>query len=90
MIRAMTRAERIRALLATLEPERLEVTDESEQHRGHGGWRDGGETHFRLTIRATAFTGLSRVECHRRINALLAAEFAAGLHALAIDARAPP
>jgi BolA protein len=83
----MNRQTRIRALLAPLDPVELDILDESERHRGHGGWREGGETHYRLRIRARSLNGLSRVECHRRINALLAPEFASGLHALAIDAK---
>jgi BolA protein len=83
----MTMEERIRATLLTLAPAELDVIDDSEKHRGHGGWREGGETHFTVRIRAAALDGLSRVECHRRINALLAGEFVRGLHALAIDAR---
>ena len=83
----MSMKERITAHLAALSPRELEVIDESEQHRGHGGWREGGETHFRVVIRAGLFDGLSRVERHRRINGLLAPEFARGLHALAIRAK---
>lgn len=83
----MNRADRIRNALLALEPAELEVTDDSEKHRGHGGWREGGETHYSIRLRAPALAGLSRVEIHRRINALLANEFAAGLHALAIDAK---
>lgn len=79
--------DRIRKTLQTLSPAELEVIDDSEKHRGHGGWREGGDTHFTVRIRAAALDGLSRVECHRRINAMLADEFARGLHALAIDAR---
>lgn len=79
--------DRIRKTLQTLSPSALEVIDDSEKHRGHGGWREGGDTHFTVRIRAAALDGLSRVECHRRINAMLADEFARGLHALAIDAR---
>lgn len=82
-----TRQARITAALSALEPSELEVIDESEQHRGHGGWRQEGETHYRVVIRAKAFAGLSRVAAHRQINALLETEFAAGLHALAIDAK---
>jgi BolA protein len=86
-IQPMAMADRIRATLLTLSPAELDVIDDSEKHRGHGGWREGGETHFTVRIRSTALDGLSRVECHRRINELLADEFARGLHALAIDAR---
>lgn len=83
----MNRQERISALLSTLEPIQLEVIDESEQHHGHAGWREGGETHYRVKIRTAQFDGLSRVERHRRVNALLAVEFRQGLHALAVVAK---
>lgn len=82
-----TRQERIHEALATLAPAELVVTDDSEKHRGHGGWREGGETHYHIHLRAAALNGLSRVECHRRINTLLAEEFRTGLHALALDAK---
>ena len=85
----MSMKERISASLQTLSPITLEVIDESENHRGHGGWREGGETHYRVIIRAQCFAGASRVDRHRQVNALLANEFARGLHALAISAKAP-
>jgi BolA family transcriptional regulator, general stress-responsive regulator len=72
-----------------LQPSTLTVTDESEQHRGHGGWREGGETHFRLHIVSEAFSGKSRVERHRLVNEVLKGAFDKGLHALAIQAKAP-
>ncbi len=81
--------ERIaRKLALAFTPSNLEVLDESASHAGHAGARPGGETHFRVRIASPDFGGLSRVEIHRRINAQLADEFAAGLHALAIEARA--
>ncbi len=70
-------------------PQSLDVVDESHQHAGHAGHRPGGETHFRVTIVAEAFRGMSRIERHRMINAILAAELAGGVHALAIHASAP-
>jgi BolA family transcriptional regulator, general stress-responsive regulator len=70
-------------------PDQLDVTDESHQHHGHAGWREGGETHFRLDIVSRAFSGKSRVDRHRLVNEALAGAFARGLHALAIKARAP-
>ena len=70
-------------------PESLDVTDESHLHEGHAGHRPGGETHFRLYIVSPAFEGKSRVERHRMINAVLAAELAGPVHALAIGAKAP-
>ena len=78
-----------RTLEAELNPAELSVTDESHQHHGHAGWREGGETHFRIDIVSDAFAGKSRVDRHRLVNQTLAGAFARGLHALAIKARAP-
>jgi BolA protein len=79
-------AARIEAKLrAAFAPERLEVVDESERHRGHAGWREGGETHFRVTMRAAALDGLGRVERSRAVHRVLADELAGGVHALALD-----
>ena len=72
-----------------LHPTALSVVDESHQHAGHAGWREGGETHYRLDIVSAAFAGKSRVERHRMVNDVLADAFQRGLHALAIKARAP-
>jgi len=74
-----------RRLEQAFHPERLEVIDESESHRGHGGWREGGETHFRVVMRAESLGGLSRVERSRAVHKVLAAELASGIHALALD-----
>jgi len=65
-------------------PVALSVVDDSEAHRGHGGYREGGNTHFNVAIKAAAFNGLSRVAQQRLINKTLAAEFESGLHALAL------
>ena len=70
-------------------PKKLRLVDESHQHVGHQGHRPGEPTHFRLYIVAEAFRGKSRLECHRMINAALAAELGGGIHALAIHASAP-
>lgn len=83
-------AERItKKLQHALSPQALNVIDESHQHQGHGGWREGGETHFRVEIVSDAFAGRSRLERHRLVNAALAEELADGVHALAIAARGP-
>jgi BolA protein len=82
----MTAAERItETLTEAFRPVRLNVVDESQLHKGHAGHRPEGETHFRVKIAADAFRGKSRVEAHRMIHRALAAEFARGLHALAIE-----
>lgn len=76
-------------LTAALAPTQIEVIDESHQHHGHAGWREGGETHFRVRLVSSAFSGLSRVDRHRRVNAILAEELAGRVHALAMETRAP-
>ena len=78
-----------RKLETELAPATLEVIDESHLHAGHAGWRESGETHFRIHVVADAFAGKSRLERHRMVNAILAEELKAGVHALAIAARAP-
>ena len=86
----MNRQERIEtALRDALSPAHLAVLDESHLHHGHAGWREGGETHYRLEIVSDAFAGKSRVDRQRTVNALLAEEFASGLHALAMTTKAP-
>jgi BolA family transcriptional regulator, general stress-responsive regulator len=84
----MDMKDSIRAKLeAAFRPSALEVVDESDQHAGHGGWREGQTTHVRVRIQSPAFAGLSRVAVHRAVNAALQEELAAGLHALAIEAK---
>lgn len=70
-------------------PVRLAIADESERHRGHGGWREGGETHFRIEIVSAAFEGHNRVARQRLVYAALKDEFDAGLHALALTTLTP-
>jgi BolA protein len=78
---------------AALQPSSLEVIDESAQHAGHMLHPDGaaprGETHFRIKVVSGAFTGQTRLARHRAINDLVEAELKDGVHALAIEARAP-
>ena len=82
--------ERIVArLTAALEPLVLDVIDESDRHVGHAGAREGGGTHYRVRVVSAKFERRSRVERHRLVYDLLAAEFADGLHALALIAKAP-
>lgn len=86
----MTAVDRItRTLTEAFRPTALEVVDESHLHKGHAGHRPEGETHFRVRITAEAFRGISRVKAHRMIYDALKGEIAAGLHALAIEAKGP-
>ena len=78
-----------RKLQAAFAPERLEVVDDSERHHGHGGWREGGQSHFNVVIVAAAFEGMNRVARQRAVNAALAEELAGPVHALSVKARAP-
>ena len=71
-------------LTAAFAPEAIEVIDDSESHRGHAGWREGGQTHFTVVIRAAAFNGMSRVARQRAIHKVLAEELAGPIHALAL------
>lgn len=66
-------------------PLHLEVIDESQSHFGHAGWREGGETHFRVRIATRDFDGLSRVAQHRAVMSALDDELKARVHALAIE-----
>jgi BolA family transcriptional regulator, general stress-responsive regulator len=82
--------QRIEAKLqAAFQPAYLAVIDESAQHRGHAGHREGGETHFRVEIRAVQFIGQSRIDRSRAIHRVLAEELAGPVHALAISADIP-
>ncbi len=72
-----------------LAPVRLEIVDESDLHAGHAEAPAEGGSHFRVTVVAGVFTGLSRVERQRLVYGLLAEELAGGLHALALVTPAP-
>ncbi len=79
-------SEVIRARLeAAFAPRALEVADESEAHRGHAGHREGGESHFRVTMRAEALGAMTRIERHRAVHAALGPEIVGRIHALALD-----
>ena len=65
-----------------LSPQHIEVEDVSHHHAGHTGWREGGGTHFTVTIKAASFAGKSRVQQHRLVNSILADELAGDIHAL--------
>ena len=65
-----------------LSPQHLAVEDVSHHHAGHAGWREGGGTHFTVTIKAEALAGKSRVQQHRLVNTILADELTGDIHAL--------
>lgn len=76
-------------LTAAFQPTRLEIEDDSGRHAGHSGAREGGESHFNVTIESTAFAGAGKVARQRMIYRALADEMAGPVHALSIKALAP-
>ncbi len=79
----MPTADSIAAKLKNaLNTDQITVEDVSHHHAGHAGWREGGGTHFNVTIRAAAFAGQSRVQRHRLVNDILRDDLANGVHAL--------
>ena len=76
-------------LTAAFQPTRLEVVDDSHRHAGHAGAREGGESHFNVTIEASAFAGANRVARQRMVYHALSEELAGPVHALSVKALAP-
>ena len=81
--------EMLNRLEAALAPSRVELVDDSEKHRGHGGYNPAGESHFSLAIESAAFAGKSRIERQRLVHAALGELVGERVHALSIKARAP-
>ncbi|GHA26659.1 BolA family transcriptional regulator [Devosia pacifica] len=79
----------IQKLETRFSPEHLEVIDESNKHFGHAGWREGGETHFRVRIATRHFESNSRVAQHRAVMSTLDDELKDRVHALAIEVLPP-
>jgi BolA protein len=76
-------------LQAAFQPTRLEIVDDSARHSGHAGAREGGESHFNVTIEAPAFAGMNKVARQRMVYRALAEELAGPVHALSLKALAP-
>ena len=94
----MSVKDRITAKLgAAFNPQALDVIDDSHSHAGHIGHPGSGhpgttsatETHFTVKVVSEAFAGKTRLQRHRLVNEVLADELSGGVHALAIEARAP-
>ena len=81
--------EMLRRLHAALSPTAIELIDDSEQHRGHGGHNPAGESHFTLHIESTNFAGKNRVQRQRMVYAALGNLMHERVHALSIKTRAP-
>ena len=76
-------------LRTAFDPVHFELSDQSSMHAGHAGARPGGQTHYHLTLVASAFDGLSRVARQRLVYQALREEFDTGLHALSLDLKTP-
>jgi BolA family transcriptional regulator, general stress-responsive regulator len=81
--------EMLKRLNSALNPTRIELIDDSEQHRGHGGYNPAGESHFSLTVESAAFAGKNRVQRQRLVYAALGDLMRERIHALSIRATAP-
>tara|TARA_B100000963_G_C22353722_1_gene548470 strand:+ start:94 stop:351 length:258 start_codon:yes stop_codon:yes gene_type:complete len=68
-----------------LKPSQLIVIDESEDHIGHSGYVQGGETHFRVFLRSKKLKGKTRLDCQRSVYKILQTEMKESIHALALD-----
>lgn len=84
----MSMIETIRERLAPLAPESLEVFDDSREHAGHAGARDGGG-HYQLVIVSREFAGKTAVARHRLVYQALSDLMPGRIHALAIRAYTP-
>ena len=78
-----------RRLTQALRPTMIELIDDSEKHRGHGGYNPAGESHFTLRIESEAFAGKSRIDRQRMVHSALGDLLESRVHALSIRARAP-
>ncbi len=82
----MSKTDEIREKLqAAFAPTVLDVVDDSEGHRGHDGYQEGGESHYNVRIRSAAFEGLNRVARHRAVHSALGPDLIGRIHALALD-----
>lgn len=81
--------EMLKRLNSALSPSAIALVDDSEKHRGHGGYNPAGESHFSLDIESDAFAGKSRVERQRMVYKALGELMQERVHALQIRARTP-
>lgn len=83
----MSALETLRTRLATLEPDTLDIRDDSHRHAGHAGAKDGG--HYDVAIVAARFAGLSTMQRHRLVYDAVGDLKQCGIHALSIRAKTP-
>lgn len=85
----MSRTEEIESRLrAAFAPRELIVRDDSEAHRGHSGFQEGGESHFHVVIRSDRFDGESRINRQRAVHKAIGADLMGQIHALSMEVSA--
>lgn len=72
-------------LISAFSPRELVVRDDSERHRGHAGYQEGGESHYHVVIRSDVFKDLNRIKRHRAVHDALGKELMGRIHALSMD-----
>jgi BolA protein len=75
-------------LEAALDPEELDIADDSRRHAGHAGAKDG-RGHFQVRILSRHFAGKKTVERHRMVYAALGSLMQTDIHALGLEALSP-
>ncbi len=78
----MSKRDQIAAALQAMEPQHLEVLDESHMHSR------GLETHYKVVLVSSAFEGLNAVKRHQKVYATLG-ELMGQFHALALHTYTP-
>lgn len=71
-----------------LQPEHLEVVDDSHRHAGHAGAADG-RGHFTVLVTSPKFAGLGTLTRHRLVYDAVGDMMTTDIHALSIQALAP-
>lgn len=66
-------------------PTELKVVDDSESHRGHAGFREGGESHFNVLIKSDVFAPMSRIARHRAVHDAIGRDLISRIHALSLQ-----
>ena len=78
-----------KTLIKSFNPIKLKVLDVSESHRGHSGFQEGGESHFRIRLSSVNFENKSRLVRHRAVHAALGKDLLNQIHALALEIDVP-
>lgn len=78
-----------RKLVDSLQPNHIDIINESHLHQGHAGWDGSGESHFRIRMTSDMFSGLSRIARHRLVYDALSPSPMDAIHALALELSAP-